>query len=254
MTQAILRLRPLDDRIVPSVTVSQVGGVLTVRGDQGANSIVVSDNGTADPGAVTVTADGQTFTSQDAVTRIRVIGWNGPDSVEYDLTGDLTTDRKLVVCLGNQDDTFTANLGGNVVAGGNLSLWVYGQNGEDTLTVGGTGGGVAADRRLDVRLLGGNGKDVVDVDLTGLWAGNLNVLLSGGNGTDTVSANLTAADGSTGTVKARVFGGNGVDTVTLLTARATAGDAVSFDAAVCGGNGKDVFQSSDGVRVLDPRG
>jgi hypothetical protein len=254
MSQAILRLRPLDERILPSVTVTEAAGVVTVRGDQFNNTVVVSDNGTADPGAVTVTADGQTFTSQDAVTRIRIIGWNGADSVEYDLTGDLSTDRKLVVCLGNQDDTFTANLNGNVVTGGNLSLWVYAQNGEDTLTVGGTGGGVAADGKLDVRLFGGNGKDVVNVDLTGLWAGNVNVLLSGGNGTDTVSANLTAADGSTGTVKARVFGGNGVDTATLLTSRTTTTDAVSFDAVLCGGNGKDVLTSSDGVRVVDSHG
>jgi hypothetical protein len=251
MSQALLRLRPLDDRALPSVSFIETGGVLTVRGDQWANTIVVSDDGTALAGAVTVQADGASYTSQEPVTRIRVIGWNSADSVEYHLTGDLTTDRRVVVCLGNQDDTFTADLAGNVGAGGNLALWVYGGNGEDTLSVGGLGGGVAADGRLDVRLSGGNGRDVVGVDLTGVWAGDVNVLVCGGNGTDTLSADLTAAAGSAGTVKARVYGGNGVDTVTLLTARAAADDAVSFDAAVNGGNGKDVFTSSDGVRVVD---
>ena len=68
---------------------------------------------------------------------------------------------------------------------------------------------------------------------------------------DTVSADLTAAAGSTGTVRARVWGGNGVDTLTLLTTRAVAEDLVTFDAVINGGNGKDVFVVSDGVRVAD---
>ena len=49
----------------------------------------------------------------------------------------------MVAYLGNQDDTFQADLTGNVLAGGNLSFWVSGGNGEDNLSVGGTGGGVA---------------------------------------------------------------------------------------------------------------
>lgn len=250
MPKAILRLRPLDERALPSVTVTESAGILTVRGDQFDNSIVITDNGTADPGAISVVADGQSYTSQAAVTRIRIIGWNGADSVEYHLTGDLATSRRVGVCLGNQDDTFTADLAGNVLAGGYLDLWVYGGNGEDALSVGGTGG-VAADGQLDVHLLGGNAKDVVTANLNGLWDGTVNVTLCGGNGMDTVSADLTAAAGSTGTVKARVYGGNGVDTLTLLTARAATGDAVSFDAAINGGNGKDTFQASDGVLVVD---
>src|SRR4051794_16431613 len=76
MSQVLLRLRPLDDRSLPSVTFVEAGGVLTVRGDQWANTVVVSDDGTAGPGAVTVQADGQTYTSLDVVTRIRVMGWN----------------------------------------------------------------------------------------------------------------------------------------------------------------------------------
>jgi hypothetical protein len=251
MPKALLRLCPLADRSLPSVTIVEAGGVLTVRGDQWANTIVVTDDGTAGPGAVTVQADGASYTSQAAVTRIRVVGWNGADAVEYHLTGDLTTDRRVGVCLGNQDDSFAADLGGNVGAGAHLDLWIYGGNGEDTLTVGGLGGGVAADGRLRAHLYGGNGRDVVGADLTGVWAGAVDVALCGGNGTDTVSADLTAAAGSTGTVRARVLGGNGVDTLTLLTARAVADDPVSFDAAINGGNGKDVFVSSDGVRVVD---
>jgi hypothetical protein len=245
------RLQPLDERTLPSVTITESAGVLTVRGDQFDNNVVITDNGTADPGAITVVAEGQSYTSLAAVTRIRVIGWNGADSVEYHLTGDLATDRRVGVCLGNQDDTFTADLAGNVLAGGHLALWVYGGNGEDNLSVGGAGGGVAAGGQFDVHLLGGNANDVVSANLTGLWDGMVNLALCGGNGTDTVSANLTAAAGSTGTVKARVYGGNGVDTLTLLTARASAGDPVSFDAAINGGTGKDIFQASDGVLVVD---
>lgn len=246
-----LRLELLHDRTLPSVTITEAGGVLTVRGDQANNTVVITDTGTADPGAISVVADGQSYTSQAAVTRIRVIGWNGADSVTYNLTGDLATSRRVGVCLGNQDDTFTADLGGNVVAGGHLALWVYGGNGEDTLSVGGAGGGVAAGGQLDVHLFGGNGIDAVSATLAGLWDGAVTVALCGGNGTDTVSADLTAAAGSTGTVKARVYGGNGVDTLTLLAAQAAAGDPVSFDAVLNGGNGKDiVVQASDGVRVV----
>jgi hypothetical protein len=251
MSKAILRLQPLADRDLPSVTVLEAGGVLTVRGDQWANAVVITDDGTDAAGAVTVEVDGQTYTSQAAVARIRVCGWNGADSVEYRLTGDLATTRRVVAYLGNQDDTFHADLTGNVLAGGILSFWVCGGNGEDSLSVGGTGGGVADGARMDVRLFGGNGKDVVGVDLTGVWVGTANVVLCGGNGVDTVSADLTAAAGSTGTVRARVWGGNGVDTLTLLATKAVAEDTGTFDAYVNGGNGKDVFDVSDGVRVAD---
>ena len=251
MSKAILRLQPLADRDLPSVTILEADGVLTVRGDQWANTVVITDDGTDAAGAVKVEVDGQTYTSTEPVERIRVCGWSGADSVEYNLTGDLSTFRRVVAYLGNQDDTFHANLTGNVLAGGDLSFYVCGGNGEDNLSVGGTGGGVADGGSLKVRLMGGNAQDVVGVDLTGLWAGDVDVVLCGGNGKDVVSADLTAAAGSTGAVRARVWGGNGVDTLTLLTTNAVAEDTVTWDALLNGGNGKDVLsEASDGVEVV----
>src|SRR2546423_891958 len=81
------------------------------------------------PGAVARQAAGPPPRPRAAAPRIRVMGWTGAAPVESPLPGGLTPDRRVVVCLANQDDSFTADLAGNVGAGGQLALWVYGGNG-----------------------------------------------------------------------------------------------------------------------------
>jgi hypothetical protein len=251
-----LRLDAFDDRIVPSASFVESGTVLTVRGDQFANVVTVTDNGTGDAGNITVQVDDELpFVSTGAITTISVLTGSGADVVEYDLTGDLSVERNVTFRLGNQNDSFVADLTGNLVAGGNLELHAFGGNGWDDLRVTGTGGDVAEGSRLAIDVRGGNGMDTVNVDLSGVVLGELDLKVCGGNGKDTVAANVTAETGSTGTVKARVYGGNGVDTLSLFVTQTTDTDTVSVDGVIHGGLGKDVFDNSDNVTVVDaPKG
>ena len=255
------RLDCLDGRVLPSVTITETDGVLVVRGDQYSNIIEITDDGTADAGAVVVDADGEIYESVGLITKVRVIGWNGADSVNYSLTGDLVTDRTLAVFLGNQDDTFEANLNGWDIDAANLLVLVYGGNGQDSLAFHGLGTDVGADSSLTVRLLGGNGMDSLRVDYSGVLIGDATFRTFGGNGKDTVTANLTlpepgtsetgeTTETSTGTLTARFCGGNGVDDLTVTVAGIAENDLSSFDVLVHGGHGKDNFTTS-GVTAVD---
>src|SRR5438034_321947 len=85
------RLESLDDRAMPSATVpfTEDNGILTIRGDQHANTIVVTDDGTGAANAVQVTIDGHDYFSQGAVTKIVVNSGGGADTVRYELTGEM---------------------------------------------------------------------------------------------------------------------------------------------------------------------
>src|SRR5262245_34025793 len=249
----IPRLEVLNERVLPSVTAQVDGGILRIIGDQRANEIVVNDNGTDGTDAITVTVDGTAldFTLTEAVTKVVVRAGGQQDTVTYNLTGDFATTRTVDVWLGNQDDTFTGNLGAwAVTADGDLTLLAHGCNGQDVFDVTGTGN-VEGD--LTVKLYGGNGKDDVGVDLAGLFTGNIDLFVFGGNGKDVVRGELTAATGSTGTVTAKVCGANGVDDLGLIV-DGDGVDGLTVDAQLRGGLGKDVFDPmvvSDDVEIVD---
>jgi len=258
----IPRLEALDERALPSVTVTEVGSVLTITGDQSANNIEIRDSGGSGTDAVTVWVEGvqSDVAINDPVTKIVLCARGGQDVVAYNLTGSFTdgTDRKVVVFLGNQDDTFTADLNGSIGAGSDVTLKVYGCNGEDNLSVSGAGTAGSpwsVDGHLTVNLYGGNGKDTIDVNYNGLITGTFDLTVGGGNGKDLVRADVTAADGSTGTFNALVCGGNGVDDMGLMVNADTSPD-LTVNAKLHGGLGKDVFDPtviSDNVTIVDPQ-
>src|SRR5437660_9080032 len=105
-----LRLERLDDRAMPSVTFVETNGTLVIRGDQQANSIIISDDGSTNAGNIVVQADGQSYTATTAITKIRVNSRGGNDSVEYDLNFDLMGARTVQAYLGNGDDSFVAHV------------------------------------------------------------------------------------------------------------------------------------------------
>jgi hypothetical protein len=256
----LLRLEPLDCRALPSVTVVEADGILTVQGDQRANTIEITDAGTGDADAVTVVADGETFTSTAAVTKIVVRSGGQADTVSYNLGADLTAGvtRTVQVYLGNQHDSFSATLAG-LAADSTLTVDVYGGNGHDDLSV--TQSGELAGR-LDVRLLGQNGKDSVFAGVDGTVSGELDLVLNGGNGVDFLWAEVTASAAPTeptdpteptepaGDVFVEVLGGNGKDDLTLLVDGADSLGMSVFE--INGGRGKDNFNFTDDVvTVLD---
>ncbi|HKA07686.1 MAG TPA: hypothetical protein VKD71_10540 [Gemmataceae bacterium] len=264
--RSILRLEALDGRALPSVTVAEAGGVLTITGDQQANNIEIRDTGGSGTDAVTVWVDGvqSDVTIDTAVDKIVLYARGGQDVVAYNLTGSFTggTDRDVVIYLGNQDDTFTAALNGSIGADSDVSLKVYGGNGQDNLSVSGAGTADAPwtiDGHLTVKLYGGNGKDTVNVNYNGLISatGTFDLTVGGGNGKDLVRADVTAVDGSAGTLNAKVCGGNGVDDMGLMVhVNTDMSPDLTVNAELHGGLGKDIFDPtviSDNVTIVDPQ-
>ena len=249
-------LESLDQRTMPSVAVPPVvdaDGILQIRGDQQANTILITDNGTT----AVVVQDGETFDIADAFMGIRVVTGGGADDVDYVLTGDLSSVRTVDVFLGNNNDSFDADLQGNLLAGGSLIIVARGGNGHDHLGVDATNVDIATGASLVAVLEGGNGKDDLSIDYSGLLQGSALLSANGGNGKDSVSGKVelnsqtdetsgevTPSDGSL-TLDFR--GGNGVDQMNLSVVGETTG---WYFAVLDGGNGKDSFTGN--ITPVDP--
>jgi hypothetical protein len=254
-----LRLERLDDRALPSVTFVETNGTLYVRGDQQANTIVIADDGSTNAGNIVVQADGQTYTSQTAITKIQVNARNGDDSVEYDLNFELMGERTVKAYLGNGDDSFVAKVHANINDPAALTIRAWGNNGEDQLSFDGIGANVGLGSSLKVCFDGGNGKDNLNFDYSGALNGIATFNAQGGNGKDVVAGHLNVEPSenpethedvpSTGSLTAHFHGGNGVDDMTL---QVTGTDSLtSLDATLRGGHGKDTFDTSANVKVID---
>jgi hypothetical protein len=238
------------------VTVDPVDaqGTLVIRGDRSANDITITDDGT---GSIVV-ASGADSVTRDGVTKIRVFGGSGADNVVYVLSGNLSSERTVDAFLGNQHDSFEARLQGDLLDGANLAIHAYGGNGHDSLWLNAVGVDVAVNADLAVDFFGGNGTDTLTTDFSGLLLGDAAFKSRGGNGKDSVTGNIALnastdpdnpADLSTGTLSVQYFGGNGVDQMTLKVAGADSlGDLV---ASVNGCRGKDTFDTSDNVTIVD---
>jgi hypothetical protein len=249
-SRAALRLERLDERTLPSVSVAQSGGTLTITGDQRANTVQVQDDGTA--GGLTVTVDGTGYPISGPVTAVVINTRGGNDRVSYDLTGDYVgTTRTVTVSLGNGDDTFTADLGHRIDAASGLTLTVDGGNGKDNLSVTGSGGGPVAGT-LSVQLRGGNGTDTIGFNYAAEVDASVSITADGGNGKDTITGTVAVGANSTGSVVAHELGGNGSDTLGLsVTGDGLAGLA-GLDAAVDTGHGKDAVTVTDNVTITTP--
>jgi hypothetical protein len=246
-----LRLEALGERALPSVTWADDGaGEVTITGDQQGDSITITENGS---GGFTVQADDWSQDFDNSVTSLVIKSGGGADEVTYNLADGLTeaVTRSVEVCLGNQHDSFTADLG-DLAADSDLSLTVRGGNGHDALSV--TGGDVSG---LTLEMFGGNGKDQLSAEFAGALGGNSELTLDGGNGKDKVSASLSvdapAADSTdTPTVAVHVLGGNGKDDLTLTVDGEGASSLTDPVLEINGGRGKDTFEwTEDVVTVVD---
>lgn len=256
------KLESLADRVVPSCTWVENGNVLTITGSQGANDIVIEDDGTT----LTITCEGESVDVSANITDIVLNLGAGNDTVSYTLTGDLPAGatRSIEANLSNGSDTFTGALDGNLLDGSTLDVTARGSNGKDTLSFAAPAADVGAGASLSVEMQGGNGKDVLDATLGGVLLGDFVFLADGGNGKDEISGDLTFDAGSTGTADAEVLGRNAPDTLTLLATDNSGddGDPTTTDAStlgassfvVDGGRGPDSVDVSDGVDVFDSKG
>lgn len=157
----IPRLVALDDRSLPSAAFVLTGTTLQITGDDTANSIVIQDDGTT--AGITVVADGVTWVAPSDVSAIVVSTLGGNDTVEYDLTGPLTTTRLVSVDLGKGADAFTVNLNQQTVSGAstNLGITASGDGGGDTLALNANGATVSPEARMSVDFSGNAGHDAI---------------------------------------------------------------------------------------------
>jgi Ca2+-binding RTX toxin-like protein len=285
-----LRLEPLEGRRLLAASASQVGikevatsGVvdLVITGTNKADVIGISDNGTGAAGNITVSlGGGRTYVSQSAITVIQVKGQGGDDQVSYDLNGDLTAARTVLVDLGAGNDQFTANLNGAVANPTGLDLEAYGDAGNDQMTInqsgasqagnviayldGGAGndtltyngtGNIASGASLLPGLSGGAGNDTLKSSYAGVDDGNYiyNLSIDGGAGNDNISDDVHLLAGSTGTVgsgtatPAAVLGSAGNDQIRFAVEVDPGAAPAGVSAVVAGGTGKDTVQHTSNV-------
>ena len=122
-TSSRLGIEILESRTVPAVGLSN--GVLTIDGDIGADTIVVSQAG--DNVLVTLNSVNSLFTLSE-VKDVRINGGLSDDTITY------TLDKHVTISGGDGNDTITA---GGILGGGNATI--YGGDGNDTITSTATG-------------------------------------------------------------------------------------------------------------------
>src|SRR5215470_4151014 len=97
------QLEALESRDCPSAAVvTYIPHTLLILGDSGDNTVKISDNGA---GTVTASVDLGTAVTKSGINYILVFTKGGNDTVNYNLTGTLTTPRLLSVDLGSLADT-----------------------------------------------------------------------------------------------------------------------------------------------------
>jgi hypothetical protein len=248
----------LEDRLVPSCAIRQVGDTLIIRGDDRPNAITIDDNGSGVAHNIQIhCGNGSTFTSgNDPVTRIIVRTGDGPDAVNYNLTGDTASALAVDVRLGADHDTFVAHLNGHtLLAGADYRFNVLGGRGRDDIDFFSNDEvAISSGARLAVNAFGGRGADNLSIGYRGLLDGRLNFHLFGGPGLDVLSARIDIFAGSTGSLglagdDATLNGGPGNDNLTYLVH--TNGSTADVFALLNGGPGKNTCTHTKNVTVVN---
>jgi hypothetical protein len=188
-----------EDRCVPATfSFNPATATLTVTGTAATDAIVITDDGTNNAGAVTVSANGATlFTSGPTagVNQVHTINVNTlggkHDSVLYELTGNLVANnRSISATFGSgTGDRFEADVNGNLV-NSFLLLQATGGKGGDRLT-GTVTGSLNGASFLGLLYKGGTGQDQINIDATNSVnigpLAQLTVEVDGGAGNDVIN-------------------------------------------------------------------
>jgi hypothetical protein len=245
------QLEALESRDCPSAVVTFIPHTLLILGDSGDNTVKITDNGS---GTVTASVDSVPAVTKSGINNILVLTRGGNDTVNYNLTGTLTTPRLLSVDLGSLADTAanknsaTLDFGGNAI-NSYFAAVVVGTAGQDTVSTANFTGDIKGVAALAV--YSGGGADSTDVAYQGTLTGTLAFYLDGQGGNDTVSATVKLNDGSTGNLAAVVEGGNGDDNLTLTVEESTPNSLAHLIAVLNGGAGTDTCTTTSNVLVFN---
>jgi VCBS repeat-containing protein len=234
-------IEKLEDRtlLAGNVVVSlAASGLLTVRGDQSANNIAITQTASGlqvastDSGATEINGGAGPFTASSTVKSISIAlkGGNNtlqvgdPSGIPLDLTGS------LVISATSGNNTITI---ANVQIGKGLSITAG--RGNNIIVIGGTS-----------TTSGQN--PLTDVDLGSVSVGT-NLIVSAGSGNDAVSVVNVSVDG-----KLSIGVGSGDDDVSLMSSDK---DSISKSLVVSAGSGPDnvliVGYTVDGNVMIDTR-
>jgi len=253
------QLEVLEDRRVPACTVTFGATTLTITGDGAGNILTINDLGTGAAGSITVNCDGVTTANTVAVNSltISIDTQGGPDSVAYNLNGDLLTGRSrtLTALLGDQNDSFQARaveVGGmssDLHTGSTLVLNVNGQSGRDNLVFDfSKDPGINGTAVLFISAAGGKDRDNISFNYDGSVDGTLSFSFNGNQQRDRISAYVNLDGGSAGTMSGQVNGQVDNDLLALVVNKSTAFTGTAIG-QMDGGGGIDAGIAANFVTV-----
>jgi hypothetical protein len=269
------------DRVIVSEGSSKGTPTLMLVGTDKGDVINITDNGTGQPGNVTVTlGNGSVYRTKSGVQEIEVMTRGANAQVSYTLNGSLVAPQTVLTYLGPGTDTYTANVNGNVDNSAGLDLETYGGSGNDTMTInqsgqitegtfipfmeGGRGndvmtyngtGPINADATINPAIAAGRGNDTMTTNYSGTIDGNYayNMTVKGGRGTNNITDKINVGPDSTGivgtsdSIPALIMAGPGKSKIMYaITVDPTASQAHVY-AAIAGATSKDTVERTGNV-------
>jgi hypothetical protein len=247
------RCEQLEDRLVPALTIRQVGTTMRIIGDDNLNDFIqISDAGTSTPRSVVVVANGQFRFSNLPVTRIIVRTGAGNDTITYQMQRQLAAGnlRNIQVDVGDGHDTVTMNLAGTFFSGSSMRISARLGSGFDTFNLNAPSFAVQANSVLSVDTFGGGGTDQTNINFVTRVDGAVFIRARGEDDHDRFELNGGTAAGSTGLLSVRVEGGQGLDVVTPNLQEGSVFDPVRLNLIVDGGSDFDVCTLAQGQGVI----
>jgi hypothetical protein len=209
----------LENRWCPAASVKAVGHTLLVHGTNGADTIVISDDGMGDVSATITTPAGKVLSgSGTGITKINVDSLAGKDNVSYALSAALDQAETLNLHLGKGSDSVFLDYTAGISSGGDLKININGGKGSDQLTA----------------------------DFGPITSAKVALFANLGKGVDSVALNYDTITGST--VKTNVHTGAGSDTFTVNYNHDISDSKVNFLAAL--NKGGDSFTGTLGGNIL----
>jgi hypothetical protein len=217
-------LELLEGRQLLSAAATQVGvsegnssgtPTLLIMGTNNSDVINITDNGSGQPGNITVTlGNGATYTTRTAVSEVEVLSRAGNDQISYTLASNLVAVRTVLVYLGSGKDQFVANVNGAVDNPAGLDIEAYGGTGAGTMTI--NQSGQIKQGTFIPFLAAGSGRDVMTYNGTGPINGGaaINPAFSGGGGNDTIVSNYSGTIDGNFIYNMTVHGGRGPADIT----------------------------------------